>query len=457
MRIEVAGAGAGKTSNMASRLLAEELPDGKIIYCVAFTNTAVRHIEAKLVEMNGSAPLGIRISTIHSFLNTEIIQPYYHLLFGKRYDGISAIELSGDYKAQNAKISELDRSGLLHQTKIPERAKWVVDKKSNDKARIKTMRRKIISAFQSYCHMLVVDEAQDIDREVASVLRALDREGVTIELYGDPKQDIRGRGCFRQLISEFPNDVTYRSDCYRCPKKHLLLSNRLASAEERQVADENTPEGSVNLYFESDFTDGLDTFIATGAYGLVYISKKNERFDTHGGATENRWFGNLCYELESGIRLKYGNYASELVIKRNAYYVASSASSLLNEGNSVNEIANLCVKRGAIDYGNKRYARIVEALEHMAPSHVSGIAVKSIEAIKGLEHNKCLFVLTTDLAPYLMGDKTEDNKTKHLLYVALTRSRKDLSILVTKEVENRYPRNRIAFSLGMALAVNQTI
>lgn len=447
MKIEVAGAGAGKTSNLASRLLAEDLPDGRVIFCVAFTNAAVRHIEAKLIEMNGSVPHGVKVSTIHSFLNTEIVQPYYHLLFGKRYSGISTIELAGGYKTQNARISELDRSGLLHQTKIPERAKWVVDKKSSDKARERNMRKNIISAFQSYCHMLIVDEAQDIDKEIESILRALDRAGVTIELYGDPKQDIRGSGCFQKLISEFPDNVTYRSECHRCPKMHLLLSNRLAPAEEQQVTDEDTPEGSVRAFFESDFTEGLDAFVATEAYGLTYISKKNERFNTHGEAMESKWFDNLRYELESGIRLKHGNDASELEIMRNAHYVAASARSLLNDGASIKEVANRCVRCGAFDYDSGRYARIVDALKHMTPSRASGLAVKSIEAIKGLEHDKCLFVLTTDLAPYLMGDKTEDNKTKHQLYVALTRSRKELSILVTKEVEDRYSRSRIASAL----------
>ncbi len=178
MRIEVAGAGSGKTSSMASRVLSEEIPVGRVLFCVAFTNAAVLHIESKLVQMNGSVPSGVRVSTIHSFLNTEIVQPYYHLLFGKRYDSISTIKLSGDYKAQNARIGELERCGLLHQAKIPERAKWVVEKKSNENARVKAMRGKILAVFQSYCHMIVVDEAQDIDKEMTSVLCALDRLGV---------------------------------------------------------------------------------------------------------------------------------------------------------------------------------------------------------------------------------------------------------------------------------------
>ena len=53
------------------------------------------------------------------------------------------------------------------------------------------------------------------------------------------------------------------------------------------------------------------------------------------------------------------------------------------------------------------------------------------------------FVLTTDLAPYLFLQKKEDNKTKHLLYVALTRSLKDLTIMITIEVEASYHKENI--------------
>lgn len=451
MRIEVAGAGAGKTSSMASRILAEKIPDGKIVFCVAFTNAAVRHIKSKLVKMNGLIPPKIRVSTIHSFLNTEIVQPYYHLLFGKRFSGISTVELPDDYKVRNARTNELERNGLLHQTKIPEKAKWVVDKKSKENAQAKGMRRRVIPLFQSYCHMFIVDEAQDIDQDVMGVLYALDRSGIPIELYGDPKQDIRGRCCFRQLISAFPDNVTYRRDCHRCPEQHLRLSNRLAPAGEQQSADEKTCVGSIRVFFESDSADGITQLIEREEYGLVYISKKNDRFDTHGNSWKGGCFESLRYELESGIREKYADELSDLDAKRNAYYVATQAASLLDSGHSTREVANLCVKSGAVDYDKRRYARIANALTHIAPSHSTGINVKSIEAVKGLEHDKCLFILTADLAPYLMGDKTEDNKMKHLLYVALTRSLNDLSILVTQEVEHRYSRNQIMSAINTSI------
>ena len=69
--------------------------------------------------------------------------------------------------------------------------------------------------------------------------------------------------------------------------------------------------------------------------------------------------------------------------------------------------------------------------------------VQSIEKIKGLEAHRCLFILTSDLAAHLFQRKTDDNKTHHLLYVALTRSMEHLTILVTNEVEEAYTRGFI--------------
>ena len=71
MRIEVAGAGAGKTTGMASRIIGCEVPAGKVVYCVAFTNAAADNIRSKLVELSGSMPNNIKVSTIHSFLYSE--------------------------------------------------------------------------------------------------------------------------------------------------------------------------------------------------------------------------------------------------------------------------------------------------------------------------------------------------------------------------------------------------
>ena len=96
------------------------------------------------------------------------------------------------------------------------------------------------------------------------------------------------------------------------------------------------------------------------------------------------------------------------------------------------------INTGTFCYNAKSYAKMCEILDKPDLASTAKIQVKSIESIKGLEDDNCLFILTPAIAPYLFGDKSEDNKMKHLLYVALTRSLDNLSILVSKEVEERY-------------------
>ena len=71
------------------------------------------------------------------------------------------------------------------------------------------------------------------------------------------------------------------------------------------------------------------------------------------------------------------------------------------------------------------------------------IIVWSIDSIKGQEGSNCLFILTTDLAAYLFGQKNDDTTTKNRLYVALTRSLDKLTIFITTQVEAKYDRKFI--------------
>lgn len=447
MRIKVAGAGSGKTTKMTAHILGIDIPVGKVVYCVAFTNAAADNIRSKLIEQTGMVPDNVKVSTIHSFLYSEFVQPYYHLLYGSRYKKISTINLPDQPACRRMRISELEDMQLLHVTAIPERAKWVVHKKTKDTARIRAMRDKVLAMFGGYCHKIIVDEAQDIDKDVRDVLLALDKVGIDIELCGDPKQDVQGRKCFRELIDKYQDDVTYSSECHRSPQLHLDISNRLADEKEKQVADEDICAGSMDVLFEKD--EDVATLVVDGGFGLMYISKKNERFDTHASKDSNGGFVTLRHELEIAIKVKHGNDVTELEIKRASYYIAGQMISFVAGGGDVSRAIRSGISNGCYDYDKTRYARLAKALETGGEPASSAIVVRSIEAIKGLEHDRCLFILTMDLAPYLVGDKTDDNKTKHLLYVALTRSLDNLTVLVTKEVESRYSRKRIMDALGI--------
>lgn len=50
MIVNVAGAGAGKTTKMADVIMAHDIPDGKVVFCIAFTNAAADNIKEKVAE-----------------------------------------------------------------------------------------------------------------------------------------------------------------------------------------------------------------------------------------------------------------------------------------------------------------------------------------------------------------------------------------------------------------------
>ena len=200
MKVNVAGAGAGKTTKMAELITGQEIPEGKVVFCIAFTNAAAKNITEKVEERLRTIPGNIKISTIHSFLYQELVYPYYFALYKKHYERLSVIDLPPEQEYKRAKLSELEAENVLHFTMIPERAKWVVYQKSSDRKAEKEIRKKLLARFSDYCTAIFVDEAQDIDQDVKLILEALEQAGVQIILYGDPKQDVKGLGEFRKIL-----------------------------------------------------------------------------------------------------------------------------------------------------------------------------------------------------------------------------------------------------------------
>ncbi len=433
MRISIAGAGAGKTTKIADSIIScyEKTATPLNIYCIAFTNNAADCIGSKLTKHFGSIPTRIKVSTIHSFLYQEIIRPYYYLLYGRHYDRILNIKLPTVIKFKNRKISDLDDLGILHVTVIPERAKWVLVKKTGDSKREKYIRNVILSTLTKYWGSIYIDEAQDIDGDFLEILKTLKSNGFHIELMGDPKQDLKGFGNLRKLVELYPENVHYITECHRCPQMHLKLSNTLVCDAENQNSQKT--QGALKVIFESDIS--TRNFINESSFDLIYISAKNTRFETHDQENTSTRFETLNHELRIVLAKIYSG-RSNTVIARAAYYYAI----ILIRSYQITHDAQKTMKAifTSIRLSTSDYARIIQALQINDDNNNEKISVHSIDSIKGQEGYNCLFILTTDLAAYLFAKKTSDNKTKNKLYVALTRSLNNLTILITKEVEDEY-------------------
>ena len=441
MKVNVAGAGAGKTTKIADSLTNVTIPKGKVLFCIALTNAAVDNIREKVSMKLGGVPDNIKISTIHSFLYQELIKPYYYFLYGQQFERLSVMDLPTKSSSCRARLSKLESDNILHFTKIPEKAKWIAYKKSNDSKVVKKARKQILEHFKDYCVAIYVDEAQDIGKDVKHIIESLNAFGVEIILYGDPKQDVKGSGCFREIINSSV-DVQYINLCYRSPMKHLRLSNALAPSFEKQVANEKNVDGSIDVVYESDIKD-IKKFLDECNFGLKYISMKRNRFATHNIQKVKNRFETLFYEVKKNISKKIDQMA-EIEIDRYVFHITERMLKNYNDGVNKTTIIKDLVNDGTLNKLDKQsYAQMASAFKLFDEKKTDITIIPSIESIKGLEAERCLFILTTDLAPYLFNEKKEDNRTSHLLYVALTRSLDNLTFFVTREVEKSYTRTRI--------------
>lgn len=284
--------------------------------------------------------------------------------------------------------------------------------------------------MSSYCGKIFVDEAQDIDDDTLAIIQTLNDAGIPIELVGDPKQDLRGHESFRKLLNRYGADISYISICHRCPQKHLRMSNTLVPDEEKQTSEKE--DGIVNFVFEGDIR--TSEFIKAGNFDLVYISARNKRFETHPRKGSSNYFESLNHEISDVVKRRNPK-ASKYLIAKSSYYLTHCIITDIDGGD---EPQNVMWKYFAGTLNGQQYTKIISAARKPAKETAAIPIVSTIDGIKGREGNNCLFILTADLAPYLFGENTSNNKTKNKLYVALTRSLYRLTILITAEVQKGY-------------------
>ena len=440
MKIGIAGAGTGKTTAMADTIIQfrSEIDDHKKIFCITFTNNAVKCISTKLQEHYGCIPDNIVVSTIHSFLYQEFVRPYYYLLFGKQYKRISGAELPGKAAYRNAAIVRLENKNVLHQTVIPERAKWVVVKKSKDTKEIKEKRNIVKSNFKSYCGAICIDEAQDIDGDMLAIIESLHKLGIKILLMGDPKQDLKGHKCLRKLTTTYPDAVEYFTLCHRCPQNHLALSNLIVADAEKQHSEKE--DGSVVICFASD--KSIAELLLEKKFDLKFVSQRQSIYETHTREKSKDIREALCEEISIVMQNNHPNI-TELACMRESYYLGEK---LLNNYiccKDKQEAMNQTFNKELLK-DKRAYGRIINLIpDERNENKNEVIYFHSIDSIKGQEANNCLLILTTDLAAYLLGTKTEETIFKNRLYVGLTRSLEKLTIYITPEVEKKYGKENI--------------
>lgn len=427
MKIIVAGAGSGKTQNFVSIVeeLRVELDSVKNIYCLAFTNNAVDCIKNRLNDHETLSKNNVIVSTIHSFLYNEIIKPYRILIYGQHLGAISRIDLPNDCRERQYEISRLKKNGFLHQKEIPKEAKWIFCGKSKDDADVKNKRKIVNGIIAKYCGAICIDEAQDIDSDIMKIIKLMDALGVKIVLVGDPKQDIKGIKVFRDLVEERSDSVIYKDRCYRCPVQHLRISNTIVNENEKQISKKSN--GKVEFNFGTRYH--IRKVLERLNFDLIYISRARNNYVTRPQTSLLTKIEDVFECLRSVVQDRIESESIELCYYL-AYEIFRKHQKLEDD---LEKVIKDLMSSHMICLSEEKIKKLIDIINAKKTSEV--VSVRTIDSVKGLEGDRCLFILTMDLARHLFGKANDDNATRARLYVALTRSRSYLLIHIDEDVE----------------------
>lgn len=428
-QIQIAGAGAGKTYTLTEKILVRhhKKDNDKIIYAISFTNYAKRNIEQRVAELNnGLMPSDICIETVHSFLLNEIIYPFSQYYFGKAFSKATSIKLPIEIKLQKYQLKRVNERGIIHNSQVFNKAKqMIVDGKGETKAKHRK-KELIIEYLQASVDALFIDEAQDLDADALTLFGKLS-ESIYAYIVGDPKQSIKYPKDFREFTERIrennsvfhmlsPNTITRRM-----PECHLRISNLFCPADERQTTISDV-KGEIYYLYSTDekFSKLYESFDFLKA--LIYIRQETDTFTTQDSKS--------VFSLEESVREKLlekinSDYDSDAFVKSIEKYFINLTLKKGEKG-----AIQSFTKHFGITLENNEYAKLINDLK--IENKEKKLKVKSIDKIKGLENELCMFIMDNTMLEYLFGKKQETNKEMMRLYVALTRSKSDLILVIDK-------------------------
>ena len=206
--VQIAGAGAGKTFGLASKIAQRisETSSKKLVYALTYTNSAKNKIIFELSK-NETCP-DVKVDTVHSFLLNEIIFPYSSYVLGEKYNSVSLETLPASNQIyKNARLRDLKKEGVIHVDNVYMIAKQILDKdhSKNSNAYKKGKVRYVHDIISKIICSIFIDEVQDLDDDCLKVFHILGGCGVFIYMIGDPKQAIKYPDSFVNYIKKYNN------------------------------------------------------------------------------------------------------------------------------------------------------------------------------------------------------------------------------------------------------------
>ena len=430
LRIQIAGAGAGKTYGLATIIKArmEESLSEKSVYALTYTNAAKQKIHSEILRQCGYIPKNLHVETVHSFLLNTIIFPFSSFVTKQKYKIASIEGLPDNVKWKNLRISTLKNENIVHAEVVYKVAKAILNRDStNNKSKAQKAKvDQVLSILHACVDSIFVDEVQDLDADALEIFKILGSQNYLIHLLGDPKQAIK----HPEALNEFVVHVTglsgvqvleFNNVTRRIPHAILPHSNRFCYPKQIQETI-STKVGSIS-YVEStdkDFHLFLKQHMQSGS--IVCIDKRNGPYATH---TE----GKYSFPFEVAKLISAARPDRDLDLQTRAAFTEFTQYAKKDSKKAVSWL----LKEYALTVAKPEYAKLMalgEKINHQPVSY----NIRSIDSVKGLEAYNCIFILSKTSLNYFLKYDLEDNKIFNKewkrVYVALTRSQDALYLVL---------------------------
>lgn len=433
LEIQIAGAGAGKTHELAQTIIKHinTINDHKVIFALTYTNSATEKIYYEILKSLGYIPNNVVIETVHSFLLNKIIYPFSFYILGDKYNNCSTIALKDEknsYKGQ--KIKRLKLKNIIHSEKIYNISKQIIDennrKHSNKEKKAKV--RFILDLLQAKITKIFIDEVQDLDSDGLETFNIIAKKCSDVYMIGDPKQAIKYSNALIDFIRKVESE-TYvilhpiNNVTRRVPSEILAISNRFCYPNQKQNSI-NQNKGILK-YLESTHPQFIKIIHEYIKKHIVCIDKKQGRYST-----------------SKHIKVTFPDFIEEKIkacpskLDKNLLVKAAHIDFL-------EEIQQSNIEKAIQDLQAKYSFRLKEAEYAEFSSQFSKnpkniFNISSIDSIKGLDSDSCVIILSLNIYNYLIQNnlpqKNKFNKVWKQVYVALTRAKQELIIVIDHEL-----------------------
>ena len=297
-----------------------------------------------------------------------------------------------------------------------------------------------------YAQRVMVDEAQDMSRLQLEFVLSLAHSQAKMLFVGDPAQSINGfcgadTDSFRNIQTRLQALSFTLPVCYRCPKTHIELINKLCPEIPIEPRD-NAPTGSIKVIQEWDlWSETNDSRIKPG--DLVVARCSSSLVDLHlkmivrgipcnlVGSSLQQDLLHLLEDIAEQNGFEYHKFAefsqSYLKFKQSIYQENDNGAILLlqlkDQIKAIEAIYN--------HFQSRSLAELASSIRQLFGSEDDeAVLLSTVHRAKGMESERVYIAEPLTLPLIWEGQKQwQEQQEQNLLYVALSRSTKDLFLI----------------------------